>query len=563
MSQALPCPHCGQYHRTTARYCPSTGKLLFPPAEPGISTPQGPPLTGRLPANSILKNRYMILKKVGQGGMAAVYQAADTQQPGVLWAIKEMSDAAITDPTDRQHAVAAFQREASLLMSLRHPNLPVVIDTFAEHGKHYLVMEFIQGSTLEEMIFTRPYPFSELEIRPWIMQLCDVLIYLHNHQPPIVFRDLKPGNIMLTPDGRVKLIDFGIVRFFKPGKARDTHALGTPGYTAPEAFTGQTDERSDIYSFCVTIHQLLTKHDPASTMFKLPPVRQLNPSVSIEMEHILQHGLQPERENRYQNIAQLQADIARISYWHTITSAGNVVVSAGGMQSYAGTPGQILPPNNSRANGLSPSLFQSRIPVSVTNTSRPTTRLLEAVTQLKPGQLVLLVSGLMLALVAASWLLAPILAKAPVMWNQVPIMGIFGTLGYAALPRKGTAFVSHALLTTALVSTVWLRLGSQGYSWGQMVIAVIVSGGAIEAWLLPLPRWKKRQTAENWRFEASWLAGMGLIGTLLFFAVFERWEILANPLTWLLSMVFGATGWFLGDLAAQILARRRMVDYVL
>jgi serine/threonine-protein kinase len=304
------CPHCGGSHRSSARFCPATGKPIQREVAPLDLQEETPGLTGRLPANSILNNRYLILRKVGHGGMAAVYQAADTRQPGTLWAIKEMSDAALSSVQERDYAMRAFQQEANLLRSLAHPNLPRVIDAFTEGGKHYLVMEFVSGESLQVMLEKRARPFSEAEVLPWALQLCDVLAYLHNQDPIIIFRDIKPSNIMLTPQGQIKLIDFGIARFFKPGKTKDTLALGTPGFAAPEAVTGQTDERSDIYSLCATLHNLLTGHDPVKTMFNIPPARQLNPAISVAMERILMRGLQNHRDLRWRSAADLRTECA-------------------------------------------------------------------------------------------------------------------------------------------------------------------------------------------------------------------------------------------------------------
>jgi len=171
-----------------------------------------------LPPRSLLAGRYIILRRVGQGGMGAVYQAADTRIAGKMWAVKEMSDAAITDPLEKQQAIAAFQQEARLLSCLNHPGIPRVVDFFSEGGKQYLVMEFVEGQTLEEILAQRRGPFSEQEVYPWLMQLCDVLHYLHSQSPPVIFRDLKPANIMVDRIGQIKLIDFGIARLFKRGK---------------------------------------------------------------------------------------------------------------------------------------------------------------------------------------------------------------------------------------------------------------------------------------------------------------------------------------------------------
>lgn len=143
MSQNTACPYCGQHHRSTARFCPATGKVLkeLVAERPVVRPTAGK--TGLLSKQTILKNRYPILQKIGQGGMAAVYQVSDNTQPGVVWAVKEMSAAAITNPDELAYAVAAFQQEANLLRSLDHPNLPKVVDSFTEEGKHFLVMEFV------------------------------------------------------------------------------------------------------------------------------------------------------------------------------------------------------------------------------------------------------------------------------------------------------------------------------------------------------------------------------------------------------------------------------------
>ena len=364
MTSEIICPHCGQPHGSTAKFCNTTGKLLPPvgggsastsgtPAgsvAPSAGTPVGPtgtPVgptgssigqTGRLPANFMLQNRFLILQKIGQGGMAAVYKVTDTWQGGAVWAVKEMSDAAIPNQQDRTYAVQSFQQEGSLLQSLNHPNLMKVSDIFCEGGKFYLLMEFIPGSTLDAMLSARGR-FSEPEVIPWALQLCDVLDYLHTHTPPIIFRDLKPGNIMITPTGQVKLIDFGIVRFFKPGKTKDTQALGTPGYCAPEATSGQTDARSDIYSLCVTLHQMLTGYDPGMAMFSLPPARQLNPAISAGLEEIISKGVQLRREQRWASAAEMRSELIHLAYGEVAVNGVAVAKVAGTGTQKATAPG--------------------------------------------------------------------------------------------------------------------------------------------------------------------------------------------------------------------------------
>ena len=529
MTSEIQCPHCGQMHKATARFCPATGKPLSSTSAPQTASPYvaaitpqvGGGLTGRLLPNAMLYNRYVIVRKIGQGGMAAVYQAVDTRQPGAMWAIKEMSDAAISNPQERSTAIQSFLQEANLLRSLNHPNLPKVQDVFTEGGKYYLVMEFVAGQTLEVIANSRPQPISEPEVTAWAMQLCNVLSYLHNQPSPIIFRDLKPGNIMLTPQGQIKLIDFGIVRFFKPGKTKDTQALGTPGYCAPEALNGQTDVRSDVYSLCVTMHQLLTGYDPVRTMFNIPPARQINPMVSSEMDRILQQGSQADRNRRWASMDALKAELARLG-------------------SSTSTLAQQPPSDHHTGNNSS----------SINRTSRPTTRLLLAAVQLSPRQLAGILTGTLFGLIILTWALTPVLAAVPFDWNLAPIMAVFGAFGYATYPRRGIAFVSHVLLTTAMVATIWMRMGSM-YSPANLILAALSSGTVMEGWVFFLPGIKKRGGGETWKREMAWLAGMAVIGIILFYGIVTNWSAGLNPISWFFAALFGCIGWFLGDLINQ------------
>lgn len=261
-----------------------------------------------LNVGSILQTRYHILSHLAGGGMAEVYLAEDTRLTGRHVALKEMSPNAVP-PDDRNWAISAFRQEAQMLATLRHRGLTPVADFFAEGGNWYLVMEYIDGITLDDRLAQMPgnrLPIPEtLSI---IHQLCDVLDYLHRQNPPVIFRDLKPGNIMLTPQGEVKLIDFGIARFFKPGKLQDTVNLGTPGYAAPEqhGHGGQTDARSDVYSLGVVFHQLITGHDPATTIMALPPARSLNPAITIAGEAVITRATQLDPEARYQSVQEFR-----------------------------------------------------------------------------------------------------------------------------------------------------------------------------------------------------------------------------------------------------------------
>ncbi len=312
-------------------------KLRPPTPGPVISTatlpmaPPGPPTVmpfrsaavclvcgSNIPANTwrcvscgapvrVIGQRYQIVCRLGQGGMGAVYLVEDQRLTSKAWAVKEVSDAAIVDPIERQQAFYAFQQEAQLLAMLDHPNLPRVSDFFHEGNYHYLVMDYIDGETLEQLLSSRTRPFSESETLQWAAQLCDVLQYLHQWRPPIIFRDLKPSNIMLARNGRLKLIDFGIARLFKPGRPGDTTRLGTPGYSPPEQYgTGQTDARSDIFALGVTLHQLLTLHDPTLTPLTLPNVRQLNPNVSPRIEAAILRATQLDPNQRFQSAFEMR-----------------------------------------------------------------------------------------------------------------------------------------------------------------------------------------------------------------------------------------------------------------
>jgi serine/threonine-protein kinase len=260
--------------------------------------------TGTLPQATVLQERYIISEKLGQGGMGAVYRAGDRRLSTVSWAVKEMSQSAITGPLERQQAREAFLHEAEMLAGLSHPNLPRVTDHFEQDGKAYLVMEFVPGETLLSFLQREGLPQPQSRVFEWVRQLCDVLEYLHTQNPPIIFRDLKPANIMLTPGGQIKLVDFGIARLFKPGQAKDTQAFGTVGYSAPEQYgRGQTDARSDVYALGVLIYQLLTGYDPTATPFRLPPANQANPSVSPAIAAVLTKATQSEPDLRFPGVS--------------------------------------------------------------------------------------------------------------------------------------------------------------------------------------------------------------------------------------------------------------------
>ena len=216
--------------------------------------------TGSLAPQSLLQGRYIIIETVGEGGMGSVYKAIDMQEKNRLVAVKEMSLSHYQSPAKLREAEELFHQEAEILSNLSHPNLPRVYDFFNESGRSYLVMDFIEGETLDDHLYSLGHTRMPIERTLDIaLQLCSVVEYLHTRQPPIVFRDLKPANVMLTPSGHIYLIDFGIARHFKPGQEKDTMALGSSGYAPPEQYgKSQTTTRADIYSLGAILHQMIS-----------------------------------------------------------------------------------------------------------------------------------------------------------------------------------------------------------------------------------------------------------------------------------------------------------------
>ena len=272
--------------------------------------------TGRLPPQARLQQHYIIVGQAGKGGMGAVYQAIDTRgMNGRRVAIKEMSQGHLNDEELRE-ASAQFQHEATMLSRLSHPNLPRIYNAFNENGRSYLVMDFIEGKTLFQLLKesgNRPLPV--MQVLDYARQLCDVLAYLHQQRPAIIFRDLKPTNVMVTSNGHVYLIDFGIARFFKEGQAQDTMFLGSPGYAAPEQHgSAQTNPRSDLYSLGATLHFCLTGRDPyhAKDRFTFPPVRQYNPQVPIELDQLIQRLLALNEQQRPESAIEVQQVLTKM-----------------------------------------------------------------------------------------------------------------------------------------------------------------------------------------------------------------------------------------------------------
>src|SRR5271168_4921396 len=254
------------------------------------------PNTGPLEAGTVLQRRYQIERLIGGGGMGMVYLAHDQRLSNRPCALKEMVDHFI-DPQQRIEANDYFAREADTLAQLKHPAIPAISDRFDDQNRHYLVMEYVEGRNLEEEIAVRGGPLPEGLIIDVARQLCDVLAYLHGSTPPVVYRDMKPSNVMLTPKGRVVLVDFGIARLFKA--ARKGTMIGTLGFAPPEQYQGLVDPRSDIYSLGATLHYVLTGRDPEKfPPFSFPPVRELRPGSSSNLAGAIDAALAYEMDGR-------------------------------------------------------------------------------------------------------------------------------------------------------------------------------------------------------------------------------------------------------------------------
>jgi D-alanyl-D-alanine carboxypeptidase len=260
--------------------------------------------------------------------MGAVYRAADTHLGNRLVAVKEMSSRGLS-PEDIVELTESFQREALLLAQLTHPNLPRIYEQFSEGDHWYLVMDFIEGETLEAHLAQIPGGrLPTPEVIQLGIQLAGVLGYLHTRQPPIVFRDLKPSNIMLMPDGRLYLIDFGIARFFKPGQTKDTAPFGSSGYAAPEQYGKvQTTPQADIYSLGATLHQLLSGTDPSQNPFVFAPLRLAYPA---GLEALISQMVETDRTKRPASIEAVKQELQRLAIEPPRPSQPGLPTGAGG-----------------------------------------------------------------------------------------------------------------------------------------------------------------------------------------------------------------------------------------
>ena len=291
---------------------------------------------------TLIDGKYEILKQIGKGGMSTVYLAMD-QHLNKQWAVKEIRHKA--DDRESHIIIQSLVAEANLMKKLDHPALPRIVDIIDSRDTIYVIMDYIEGEPLSR-ILEREGPQPEEDVLEWAKQLCDVLSYLHTRKPPVIYRDLKPGNIMIRPDGNIRLIDLGIAREYKEGAVTDTVQLGTKGYAAPEQFggQGQTDARTDIYSLGVTLYQALTGQAPTEPPYEFYPIRYWNPALSGGLENIIAKCVKSNPAERYQSCAELfyaldhyeeEDDVYRAAQKKkirifTAAAAGFVIFLAGG-----------------------------------------------------------------------------------------------------------------------------------------------------------------------------------------------------------------------------------------
>jgi serine/threonine protein kinase len=263
-----------------------------------------------------LANRYLIQSVIGVGGMGSVYRARDLHFPNVvkLVAVKEMINQA-RDELVRSTIVRNFEREANLLATLDHPAIPRIYDYFTYNERSYLILEYINGKDLEAVLgMTKDFLPTDT-VMQWAIELCDVLSYLHTHKPePIIFRDMKPSNVMINQHGHVVLVDFGIAKPFQ-GPQRGT-MIGTEGYSPPEQYRGEASHHADIYALGATLHHLLSRRDPRLEppfSFSERPLRQINSSVNVDLEKIINKALMYEPADRFQSAEEMKQAMLKLA----------------------------------------------------------------------------------------------------------------------------------------------------------------------------------------------------------------------------------------------------------
>ncbi len=358
------CPDCGLKNRPRANFCancrysfrdkvsgkprgsasgvdgsntedktPDSTPVLMSPSSG--NTPMAMP-PGILPAGFLLDCRYRIVEHIATGGMGAIYRGRD-ERLNTDVAVKEMLDFFQTHE-ERKYATQRFREEALLLADLRHPNIPRVTDNFIQGGRYYLVMDYVRGTDTEKIINRLAGKGLPPErVIPWAIQMCDVLYYLHSRKPSIIYRDMKPSNVIIRDeDDQVMLVDFGIARHFIP--RRPGTMIGTQGYAPPEQYKGRTEPRSDLYALGATLHHLITGNDPtAGVPFSFKPVSHYRKDTPPQLDDVFRKALENQVELRFTSAGEMKEAFIKIA---SLTGADPVSMGA----SKADSPGFIPSP---------------------------------------------------------------------------------------------------------------------------------------------------------------------------------------------------------------------------
>lgn len=317
-----------------------------------------------LPLGAILDGKFKVVQVLGEGGMGTVYKVEQLGTPGYYYAVKELLINPNTTEEERKTAIERFTKEIDLLRKLKHPRIAGLVLPFQERGNYYFVMEFVPGRSLEKILEDANSPLPEDKVLAWGMQVCEALSYIHSQTPPIILRDLKPGNIMITPDGDVMLIDFGIARRFDPNKRTNTENLGTISYASPEHLGSivapgqkrspknpgqlvQTDARSDIYSLGATLYHVLTNYEPdpiqtpatGTMLAKNPKLRtvKVGNNTVCPAEQVIIKAMQQLPAHRFQN-----AEAMRVALQHCLPASSNMSTVAATVQIPAMSPNATI-----------------------------------------------------------------------------------------------------------------------------------------------------------------------------------------------------------------------------
>ncbi|HVA39161.1 MAG TPA: protein kinase [Candidatus Binataceae bacterium] len=319
--------------------------------------------------NTIVGGRYRVVRPLGGGGMKLVYLAEDLRLAARRCALAEVVDN-FTNPDAQRQAVDAFQREADMLARLNNEHIPRVFDRFSEQNRHYLVMEYIDGATLEEEMKQAGGRLAEPRVIDIALQILDTLAYLHGLEPPVIYRDLKPSNVMLIASGQAKLIDFGIARHFQP--LQNATMIGTQGYAPPEQYRGKVEQRSDLYALGATMHHALSGRDPANEApFSFPPLATLCPGATPALAALIDDALTYDVERRVPSAAEFKRRLEELRDGVAPASAAETSAAnpaGGGASAPATGASQSTAPSGAASGSVR---SQLRLPLGSTNAPRP------------------------------------------------------------------------------------------------------------------------------------------------------------------------------------------------